>query len=102
MRFNTISSSSIEGLFGSGHPVARLFATFSAVRKISLLIRSFCSKVEKIYDLYEDDFQLFGYWPDDALRIAKEKRRRRNRPPIEEFSDLGKDDFEIFYPDLIN
>ena len=29
--------------------------------------------VEKIYDLYEDDFKLFGYRPDDALRIAKEK-----------------------------
>ena len=32
--------------------------------------------VGKIYDLYEDDFKLFGYRPDDALRIAKEKREK--------------------------
>ena len=58
--------------------------------------------VGKIYDLYEDDFKLFGYRPDDALRIAKEKRRRRSRPAIEEFSDLDSENFEIFYPDIIN
>ena len=43
--------------------------------------------VGNIYDLYEDDFKLFGNRPDDALRIAEEKRRRRSRPAIEEFSD---------------
>ena len=58
--------------------------------------------VEKIYDLYEDDFKLFGYRPDDALRIAKEKRRRRSRKSIEEFSDLESKNFEIFYPDNTN
>ena len=58
--------------------------------------------VEKIYDLYEDDFKLFNYRPDDALRIAKEKRRRRSRTSIEEFSDLESENFEIFYPDIIN
>ena len=58
--------------------------------------------VGKIYDLYEDGFELFGYRPDDALRIAKEKRRRRSRPAIEEFSDLDSENFEIFYPDIIN
>ena len=57
---------------------------------------------EKIYDLYEDDFKLFGYRPDDALRIAKEKRRRRSQPAIEEFSELKSENFEIFYPDIIN
>ena len=57
--------------------------------------------VGKIYDLYEDDFKLFGYRPDDALRIAKEKRRRRSRPAEEEFSDLDSENFEIFYPDII-
>ena len=40
--------------------------------------------------------------PDDALRIAKEKRRRRSRPAEEEFSDLDSENFEIFYPDIIN
>ena len=58
--------------------------------------------VEKIYDLYEDDFKLFGYRPDDALRIAQEKRRRRSRPPIQKFPHLRRDNFETFYPDLIN
>ena len=58
--------------------------------------------VEKIYDLYEDDFKLFGYRPDDALRIAKEKRRRRSKPAIEEFSELKSENFEIFYPVIIN
>ena len=47
-------------------------------------------------------FKLFGYRPDDALRIAKEKRRRRSQPAIEEFSDLDSENFEIFYPDIIN
>ena len=56
--------------------------------------------VEKIYDLYEDDFK--AYRPDDALRIAKEKRRRRSRTSIQEFSDLESKNFEIFYPDNTN
>ena len=57
--------------------------------------------VGKIYDLYEDDFKLFGYRPDNALRIAKEKRRRRSRPAEEEFFDLDSENFEIFYPDTV-
>ena len=52
--------------------------------------------VEKIYHLYEDDFKLFGYRPDDVLRIAKEKKSRRSQLPIEDFSDLWRDYFEIF------
>ena len=75
----------------------------TSLKKPELLYKNVSKKlVEKIYNLYKDDFLLFGYRPDDALRIAKEKKRRRSRPKIEEFSDLGKDDFEIFYPDLIN
>ena len=58
--------------------------------------------IEKIYHLYEDDFKLFGYQPDDALRIAKEKRRRRSRTSIQEFSDLESKNFEMFYPDNTN
>ena len=49
--------------------------------------------VEKIYHLYEDDFKLFGYRPDDVLSIAKEKKSRRSQLHIEDFSDLWKDYF---------
>ena len=37
-----------------------------------------------------------------AIGQTKEKRRRRSRPAIEEFSDLDSENFEIFYPDIIN
>ena len=75
----------------------------SSLKKPELLYKNVSKKlVEKIYDLYEDDFQLFGFRPADALRIAKEKRRRRSRTSIEEFSDLDSENFEIFYPVIIN
>ena len=75
----------------------------SSLKKPEMLYQNVSKElIEKIYHLYEDDFKLFGYQPDDVLTVAKEKRRRRSRPPIEKFSDLRRDDFEIFYPDIIN
>ena len=47
-------------------------------------------------DFIQRWFKLF-----DALRLAKEKRRRRSRPAEGEFSDLDSENFEIFYPDII-
>ena len=64
----------------------------SSLKKPEMLCKNVSKKlVEKIYDFNEDGFKLFGYQPDDALRIAKEKRRRSSRPSIEKFSDLDSE-----------
>ena len=68
-----------------------------SLKKPELLYKNVSKKsVKKI-----NDFKLFGYRPDDAQRIAREKRRRRSRPAKEEFSDLDSESFEIFYSDII-
>ena len=49
------------------------------------------SLVDKIYHLYEEDFRIFGYRPDDARSIAKNetlrRRRRRSRPSAQKKSN---------------
>ena len=52
------------------------------------------SLVDKIYHLYEEDFRIFGYRPDDARNIAKNetlrRRRRKSRPSTQKIRTSQK------------
>ena len=65
-------------------PEARVPPRYSdSIKKPELLYESVSKTViDKIYSLYEDDFRLFGYTPDDAKQVANGPLSKYFKPTI--------------------